>query len=88
MRRTPERWAFRVHSSKTERLLLDWSEGVEQTKTGSRITMSLTHEDIIGSSPETVTRTFSDFKNRHLVVLRGSSVTIPNRAALEHVASA
>jgi CRP/FNR family transcriptional regulator, cyclic AMP receptor protein len=73
------------------RLLLDWSEGAEQTKSGSRITMPLTHEEIgefIGSSRETVTRTFSDFKYHHLVALKGSTVTIPNRAALEQVAGA
>ena len=53
--------------------------------------MPLTHEEIgefIGSSRETVTRTFSDFKSRHLVALKGSTVTIPNRAALESVAGA
>ncbi len=68
------------------RLLLDWSQGAEQTKVGTRLTLPLTHEEIgefIGSSRETVTRTFSDFKSRHLIALKGSTVTIPNRAALE-----
>jgi len=70
------------------RLLLDWSEGAEQTKVGTRVTLPLTHEEIgefIGSSRETVTRAFSDFKNRHLIALKGSTVTIPNRAALENL---
>ena len=47
------------------RVLLEWSQGAEQTKAGTRITMPLTHEEIgefIGSSRETVTRTFSEFK--------------------------
>lgn len=73
------------------KLLLDWTEGAEQTKTGSKITMPLTHEEIgefIGSSRETVTRTFSDFKSRHLVALKGSTVSIPSRTALEQVAGA
>jgi len=73
------------------RILLEWSQGAEQTKSGTRITMPLTHEEIgefIGSSRETVTRTFSEFKSRHLVALKGSTVTIPNRAALEQVAGA
>ena len=68
------------------RLLLDWSHGAEQTKVGTRLTLPLTHEEIgefIGSSRETVTRTFSDFKSRRLIALKGSTVTIPNRAALE-----
>jgi len=71
------------------KLLLDWSVDAEQTKVGSRITIPLTHEEIgefIGSSRETVTRTFSDFKTRHLVALKGSTVTIPNRVALEQIA--
>jgi CRP/FNR family transcriptional regulator len=78
-----------LSASATERLarlLLDWSQGAEQTKIGARITLPLTHEEIgefIGSSRETVTRTFSDFKSRHLIALKGSTVTIPNRAALE-----
>lgn len=71
------------------RVLLEWSRDAEQTKAGSRITMPLTHEEIgefMGSSRETVTRTFSDFKSRHLVSLKGSKVTIPDRDALEQVA--
>lgn len=58
-------------------------------KSGARI--ALTHKEIgelIGTSRETVTRTFSEFRNQHLVTMKGSTVTIPNRAALEHVASA
>ena len=53
--------------------------------------MPLTHEEIgefIGSSRETVTRTFSDFKSRHLIALKGLTVTIPSREALENVAGA
>jgi CRP/FNR family transcriptional regulator, cyclic AMP receptor protein len=71
------------------KMLLDWSEGAEDAKSVARVTMPLTHEEIgefIGSSRETVTRTFSDFKNRHLIVLKGSTMTIPNREALEQVA--
>jgi CRP/FNR family transcriptional regulator len=71
--------------------LLDWSEGAEQTKLGTRITLPLTHEEIgefIGSSRETVTRAFSEFKSRHLVALKGSTVTIPNREALENMVNA
>jgi CRP/FNR family transcriptional regulator, cyclic AMP receptor protein len=73
------------------KVLLEWSQGAEQTKTGARITMPLTQEEIgefIGSSRETITRTFTDFKNRHLVAVKGSTLTIPNRAALQEVAGA
>jgi CRP/FNR family transcriptional regulator len=46
----------------------------------------MTHEEIgefIGASRETVTRTLSIFKNRHLVAQHGCTITIPNRMALE-----
>jgi len=71
------------------KLLLSWSEGGEDTKAGKRITMPLTHEEIaecIGSSRETVTRTFSDFRDRNIVTLKGSTLTISDRAALENFA--
>jgi len=68
------------------RLLLEWSEGAERTKAGAKVTLPLTHAEIgelIGSSRETVTRSFSEFRARHLVALKGSTVTIPDREALE-----
>jgi len=71
---------------KLARLLLTWSEGARQTNGGARIKLPLTHEEIaefIGTTRETVTRTLSDFKVRHLVSIQGSTLMIPNRAALE-----
>src|SRR5258708_858848 len=71
---------------KLARLLLTWSAGIEQTKGGTRITIPLTHEEIaefIGTTRETVTRTLSDFKVRHLVAIQRSTIMIPSRAALE-----
>ncbi len=68
------------------RFLLDWSEGSKETELGSQATVTLTHEEIgqlIGTSRETVTRALSQLRNHHLVVLRGPTLTIPNRAALE-----
>ena len=76
---------------KLARLLLSWSEGIQQTKEGTRIKLPLTHEEIaefIGTTRETVTRTLSDFKGRHLVSIQGSTLMIPNRAALESFANA
>lgn len=69
------------------KLLLEWSDGAEQTQQGARIRLPLTHEEIaecIGSCRETVTRTLSDFRSKKLVTLKGSSLFIPNRAALQH----
>ena len=47
--------------------------------------MPLTHEQIaecVGSTRETVTRTLSQFKSKHLVMFHGTTAMIPNRAAL------
>ena len=76
---------------KLARLLLTWSEGIQQTKEGTRIKLPLTHEEIaefIGTTRETVTRTLNDFKVRHLVAIQGSTLMIPSRAALESFANA
>lgn len=70
---------------KLARLLLGWSEAGEETKTGTRITMPLTHQEIaefIGSSRETVTRTLSDFRSRNMVTMKGSTLMIADRPAL------
>jgi CRP/FNR family cyclic AMP-dependent transcriptional regulator len=76
---------------KLARLLLSWSAGIQPTKEGTRIRLPLTHEEIaefIGTTRETVTRTLSDFKVRHLVTIQGSIMMIPSRAALESYANA
>jgi CRP/FNR family transcriptional regulator, cyclic AMP receptor protein len=76
---------------KLARLLLEWSDAGQGTKQGTRIKVSLTHEEIaalIGTTRETVTRTLSDFKHRHLVTLQGATLMIPNRKALESFAGA
>jgi len=70
------------------RLLLDWSADGKQTKTGTQVKLPLTHQEIaefVGTTRETVTRTLSEFKNKHLVVLQGSTLTISDRAALEGI---
>ena len=75
---------------KLAKLLLHWSLTGEQTTQGSGIKFSLTHEEIaefIGSSRETVTRTFSEFRNQHIATLHGSTLMISNRAALETLAN-
>lgn len=69
------------------RLLLVWSdEPGQKHEQASHCRMSMTHEEIgefIGTSRETVTRTLSIFKNRHLVAQHGSTLTIPSRTALK-----
>jgi CRP/FNR family cyclic AMP-dependent transcriptional regulator len=77
---------------KLARLLLDWSNNGQATECGGRrFRFSMTHEEIgefIGASRETVTRTLSTFKHRHLVDFKGSMITIPNRNALASYAHA
>lgn len=77
---------------KLARLLLDWSDNGQATECGGRrFRFSMTHEEIgefIGASRETVTRTLSNFKHRHLVDFKGSMITIPSRSALAHYAHA
>ncbi|MGA2349290.1 MAG: Crp/Fnr family transcriptional regulator [Terracidiphilus sp.] len=76
---------------KLARLLLEWSDRGQAKESESRLRFSLTHDEIanfIGTSRETVTRTLSNFKNRHLVAFQGCMMTIPNRAALADYAHA
>ncbi len=70
---------------KIARLFLHWSSDEKQSAQQAKIKMPLTHEQIaecVGSTRETVTRTLSEFKNRHLVMFHGTTVMIPDRAAL------
>jgi len=39
----------------------------------------------VGSIRETITRTLSDFRSEHLVTLKGATMLISNRAALEAI---
>lgn len=70
---------------KLARLLLHWSYEGKETKEGTRISVPLTHEQIaecVGSTRETVTRTLGEFRTKHLVMLKGATMVIPDRAAL------
>ena len=70
-------------------MLLDWSaKGGEQTPKGTRLTILLTHEEVaqmIGTTRETVTRIFSDFKKRQIIEVKGSSVFILAKGKLEAI---
>jgi len=73
------------------RLLLDWASEGKPSKSGTQVKLPLTHQEIaefVGTSRETVTRTLSEFKTKHLVVLQGSTLTITDRAALEMIVEA
>ena len=74
---------------KLARLVLDWcdAEG-EQTQKGIRLKVLLTHEEIaqmIGSTRETVTRLLTQLKSRKLIEMKGSTMFVGSRAALEQM---
>ena len=76
---------------KLARLLLQWSAEGRETSEGTQIKVPLTHEQIaecVGSTRETVSRTLSEFKHQHLVILKGATIMIPSRAALEAICGA
>ena len=76
---------------KLAKLLLDRCESAVDTREGMRVRLPLTHEEIaelIGTSRETVTRTLSEFRSRHLVTRHGGTFIIPNRQALASFAAA
>ena len=78
-------------SEKLARLLLEWASGGEETKEGIRIKIALTHEEIaqlIGTSRETVTRVLGEFREKQFAQLRGSTLLIRNKAALEKLVGA
>ena len=72
---------------KLAKFLLDWSARGGETKPGTHVKLTLTHEEIgqlIGTSRETVTRTLGEFKSRQVAALNGSTLVIQNKAALEN----
>jgi CRP/FNR family cyclic AMP-dependent transcriptional regulator len=78
-------------SEKLARLLLEWAIDGEETAEGIRIKIALTHEEIaqlIGTSRETVTRVLGEFREKEFAQLRGSTLLIRNRAALEKLVGA
>ncbi|MGB6773310.1 MAG: Crp/Fnr family transcriptional regulator [Terriglobales bacterium] len=75
-------------SEKFAKLLLSWSPNAENTTEPARLKLTLTHEEIaemIGTTRETVSRLFSDFKKKQLLQLKGSTLIIRNKPALEKI---
>jgi CRP/FNR family cyclic AMP-dependent transcriptional regulator len=73
-------------AQKLARFLLDLP-GASCAENGEiRATVTLTHEEIgemIGASRETVTRLFGSFKKKNYIEVRGSSLLIKNKGALQ-----
>lgn len=78
-------------AEKLAKLLLDWCDGNgDETPKGIRLKVLLTHEEIaqmIGTTRETVTRLLSDFKRKKLIDVKGSTVVVLRKSALEEMVS-
>jgi len=73
-------------SEKLAKLLLSWSANAVKSPDPLHIKMTLTHEEIaeiIGTKRETVSRLFSEFKKKQLLQLKGATLIIRNKPALE-----
>jgi CRP/FNR family transcriptional regulator, cyclic AMP receptor protein len=80
-----------AHSAgeKLARFLLDWCASHGKGKGEASAKLTLTHEEIaqmIGASRETVTRLFTDFKKKQLLQVKGSTLILSDKEALEHLA--
>jgi len=74
-------------AEKFAKLLLSWSPDGKDGK-ALQVRLSLTHEEIaemIGTTRETVSRLFSEFKKKQLLQVKGATLTIKNKAALEQL---
>ena len=71
-------------AEKFAKLLLSWFP--DETANGqAQIRMTLTHEEIgemIGTTRETVSRLFSEFKSKQLLQVKGSTLVLSDKAAL------
>ena len=75
-------------SEKFAKLLLSWSTKSVPENGFAQVKLTLTHEEIaeiIGTTRETVSRLFSEFKKKQWLQLKGSTLVIRNRPALERI---
>lgn len=75
-------------SEKFAKLLLPWSTKPAQDDGSSQVKLTLTHEEIgenIGTTRETVSRLFSEFRKKQLVQIKGATLVIRSRPALEKI---
>ena len=78
-------------AAKFAKLLLSWQSSKAPSNGSYQIKLTLTHEEIaemIGTTRETVSRLFSDFKRKQLLQVKGSTLVIRNKPALEKLVQA
>ncbi|HEV3511767.1 MAG TPA: Crp/Fnr family transcriptional regulator [Candidatus Sulfotelmatobacter sp.] len=75
-------------SEKFAKLLLTWSSKNAAEDGSAQLKLTLTHEEVaemIGTTRETVSRLFSEFKKKQLMQLKGATLVIRSRMALEKI---
>ena len=75
-------------SEKFAKLLLSWTTKSAQDDGSAQVKLTLTHEEvaeIIGTTRETVSRLFSEFKKKQLMQMKGATLVIRSRFALEKI---
>jgi len=75
-------------SEKFAKLLLAWTSKTIQDDGSAQVKMTMTHEEvaeIIGTTRETVSRLFSEFKKKQLMQMKGATLMIRSRFALEKI---
>ena len=81
---------YRSVGEKLARIILDWSDASgEETEDGIRFKRIQTHEEIartICTTRETVSRTFRDLARRKIIEVKGNTLTICDRLALQALA--
>jgi CRP/FNR family transcriptional regulator len=78
-------------AEKFAKLLLSWDSGKGSASDGFQVKLTLTHEEIaeiLGTTRETVSRLFSDFKKQQWLQVKGSSLVIRNKSALQRMVHA
>ena len=75
-------------AEKLARFLLDLVAEHNENDRDIKVNLTFTHEEIaemIGTSRETVTRLFSDFKKKQLLQVSGSTLTIRSKPGLQNI---
>ena len=78
-------------SERLARLMVGWLDQNTESGNPSQMKLPSTHEEIgqmIGTSRETVSRLFADFRKQRLIQQNGSTLVFPNRVALESLITA
>jgi CRP/FNR family cyclic AMP-dependent transcriptional regulator len=76
---------------KLARFLLDLVADQGQNDSHARAALTLTHQEIaemVGTSRETVTRLFADFKRKRLVEIHGATLVVTDRPGLQQMLEA